>query len=53
MVIDMTVKADESSGVVRKRQVAEKLAGLRWMTVSYALGGLLVAVPGLAFWLGA
>ena len=48
----MTVKAGESSGGARKRQVTEKLAGLRWMAISFAFGGLLVAVACLAFWLG-
>ena len=48
----MAVKADERLAVSRKRQEAERLAGPTWMAVSYALGGLLVAVAGLAFWLG-
>ena len=48
----MAVKADESLAVSRKRQEAERLSGPTWMAVSYALGGLLVAVAGLAFWLG-
>ena len=48
----MAVKADESSAVSRKRQEAERLAGPTWKAVSYALGGLLVLVAGLVFWLG-
>ena len=48
----MAVKADESSAVWQKRQEAERLAGPTWKAVSYALGGLLMAVSGLAFWLG-
>ena len=48
----MAVKADESLAMSRKRQEAENLAGSTWKAVSYALGGLLVAVVGFAFWLG-
>ena len=48
----MAVKADESLAVSRKRQEAERLASPTWMAVPYALGGLLVAVASLAFWLG-
>ena len=48
----IAVKADESLAVSRKRQEAERLAGPTWMAVSYALGDLLVAGVGLAFWLG-
>ena len=48
----MAVKANERSAVSRKRQEAERLAGPTWKAVSYALGGLLVLVAGLAFWLG-
>ena len=48
----MAVKADESSAVSRKRQEAERLAGPTWKAVSYALGCLLLAVAGFAFWLG-
>ena len=36
----------------RKRQEAETSAGPTWMAVTYALGGLLLVVAGLAFWLG-
>lgn len=48
----MAIKADESLAMSRKRQKAENLAGPTWKAVSYALGGLLVAVVGFAFWLG-
>ena len=48
----MEVKADESLAVLRKRQEAERLAGPTRKAFPYALGGLLVAVAGLAFWLG-